>query len=388
MFLNPMVYLGAALAFFAGYRRIHRERRQFGLKISGILAEMNGTGAVSLFGGIALTIVMIGAGFVFSPQTILAINLAVILLSILTRFTLLSAAYTIGLASAVLYLIPLFVSSGSIREAAADVNFSGLAILIGLLLFVEAVIMRRVRQDETLPELVLGKRGKWIGQHHLKKLGIIPFFVLIPSGPLVPFAEYWPYVTIGGSTFGLMLVPMLIGFDYKVRTELPMKAKQKMARGMMVLASAVTFVAIGSLFNQLWALVAVCLAFLGKEWLYYRSRTHEQSMSPFFHETARGLEVLAVLPHSPADRIGIQVGELIRAVNGRKIANADELYQALQTNGSFCKLEVIGHDGEMRIEQSALYEGDHYNLGLIIVDEPYRGDSRLQDDSEHGQSPA
>lgn len=373
LFLNPMLYWGIILLFAAGYVRFRRERRHFGLKINPLLTETEGMGVVSLVAGLGLTAVMIGAGFVFSYETILVLNLTVILLSLSTRYTLLSAAYTAGLAFTVLYLGPkLLPEQLAGHIPAAGTNFTGLAVLAGLLLVAEAMMLHRVKQDETLPELIPGKRGKWIGQHHLKKLSIIPFFVLIPYGPLLPFADYWPYVTIGGSSFGLLLVPMVLGFDYKIRTELPMLAKQKLAGSLLLLGILVTIAAGFSLIVPVLAPAAVCIAFLGKEWIHFRHRRHEDARSPYFHETRNGLEVLAVLPGSPADRLEIKVGEQIKKVNGRLTADADELYEALQTNGSFCKLEIIGHDGEKRIEQTALYNNDHHHLGLILVGEPYR----------------
>ena len=77
--------------------------------------------------------------------------------------------------------------------------------------------------------------------------------------------------------------------------------------------------------------------------------------------------ILGILPSSPAEKLNLQVGEMIMKVNGFSVKTVTEFYQGLQKNRAFCKLEVIDLNGEIRFEQRALYEGEHHELGILFV---------------------
>jgi len=367
------LYLAVFIMFFAGLQRIRRERLDFGIMVKPLLAETKGVWGITLLAGLIISIIMLGAGFVFSYETILIVNLAVVLLGITIHFSLLSAGYTIVLAALALYILPFwFGTTGFLNESLPHgINYPGLGILAGLLIITEALMLKRTKSNESFPSLEHGKRGKWIGSHQLKKMGIVPFFVLIPLGTIEPSTTFWPAVSIGGETFGLMLIPFVIGFSYRVHGDLPIIEKERLTKQLLLVGFAVLIIGGISIYDLRIAPLAFVLAFLGKEWIHFQQRRREQSSNPLFHERKDGLIALDILPDSPASRGGILVGERVAKVNGTRIASIADLEEALLTSGSFCKLEVIGHDGEKRFEQTALYDTDHRHLGLILVSEPY-----------------
>jgi len=253
-----------------------------------------------------------------------------------------------------------------------EINLSSLAILLALLLFVEAHFLSRIRQNETFPGLVRGERGSWVGRHWIKKYSIIPLFTLVPSGLIEPFAEYWPFLSIGGEDYALVLIPFVLGFEFPVRGSMPYEVANRLAMKLLGLAVIILAIAIGSIFISWLTIIAVVVAILGREFIHYRFRIEDHTRSPFFNHTNDGLKVLSVIPGSPADRLNILIGETITKVNGHKIQSEDELYEALQETGSFFKVELLNNNGEIRFIQSAMYEGDHHELGLIFAGEPYR----------------
>src|SRR5699024_727045 len=228
----------------------------------------------------------------------------------------------------------------------------------------EAVLLSRIKRNETFPDLLLGNRGIWIGQHHLKKISIIQFFTLVPTGMIVPFADFWPYFSIDGDTYSLVLVPFLIGFHYKVTGYLPSHIAKKIAQSVMWLGIIVLCLGIGSIYLPWLSFASVIIAIIGKELINYKQRTKDKEKRAYFLETKRGIKILGIIPGTPADRLDILVGETISKVNGKKIDRSAELYQALQESGAFFKLEVLDDNGEKRFVQGAFYEGDHHELGL------------------------
>jgi len=79
-----------------------------------------------------------------------------------------------------------------------------------------------------------------------------------------------------------------------------------------------------------------------------------------------------MIPDSPADRLGILVGETILKVNGVVVTNSTEFYGALQASGAYFKLDVIDENGEVRFINSAFFEEDHYELGIIFAEKPHQ----------------
>ena len=68
--------------------------------------------------------------------------------------------------------------------------------------------------------------------------------------------------------------------------------------------------------------------------------------------------------------MGLQIGECIVKVNGQAVHTEDELYEALQINAAYCRLEVLDIDGEIRYTQQAVFMNDHYRIGILAA-RPY-----------------
>lgn len=157
-----------------------------------------------------------------------------------------------------------------------------------------------------------------------------------------------------------------------MRGSLPYKTANQIALQLLALAVVVLAIAIGSIFLPWLTIVAVVVAIIGREILNYRHRSKDNAKSSYFNHTNDGLKVLGIIPGSPADRLQILIGETVMKVNGNRIQSEDDLYEALQQTGSFFKVELLDHNGEVRFIQSAMYEGDHHELGLLFAGEPYR----------------
>lgn len=374
VFLNPLLYWSFLMILIVSYRRIQRERGHFGFKIFNAFSEWKNTWMTSILAGLIISLLTLGLGMVFSYETILVLSIVVIILSISFSLTLLSASYTIGITYLIILLSPLLLQFQTFLDVQlfSKIDFTSLVILLSIFLFIEAILLRNIKREDTFPELSLSDRGIWIGQHHLKKISMIPFFVLIPSGMITPFAPFWPYFSIGDESYSILLVPFIIGFDYLVRGSLPQNAARRISKSVSILGLIVLLLAIGSIYISWLSLIAVLIAIVGREFINYKHRINDKGSLPYFNPVAAGLKVLAVIPSTPGDRLGILVGETILKVNGQEINSVEEFYIALQESGAYFKIDVLNDEEEVRFVQSALYEGDHHELGLIFAGKPYR----------------
>ena len=373
-FLNPLLYWAVILLILAGMRRMKRERKNFGIKVFDVFSEWKGTWILSVVSGIIISGIALGTGLVFTYETILLLCFVIFMLSLTLNFTMLSASYTIGLSCILLLFLPFILKNQTYvnPDFFSDTNFTGLILLLGLFLIIEAFLLGRVKDNESYPVLELGNRGAWTGQLHARKIALIPFFVLIPSGMISPFAAYWPYFSINQETYSLLLVPFLLGFDHIIKSDLPRSSAVKLAKRTALLGVLVILLAIGSDYLPWLSFAAIFIAITGKEYINYNHRMKDRKKANYYHQTRNGLKILAVIPGTPADRLGILVGETVIKLNGQKINSTGEFYQALQASGASFKLDLLDYNNEIRFVQGALYQGEHHNLGILFTTEPYR----------------
>src|SRR5690606_2579681 len=245
-----------------GIKRIKQERRYFGTKVFDVLTEWKDTWGFSAIIGIFYSLIIIGVGMVISYEAIIILSIVTILLTLTFRFTLLSPSHTIGITILILMLSTLL---SEFLPIDGEINLSSLAILLALLLFVEAHFLSRIRQNETFPGLVRGERGSWVGRHWIKKYSIVPLFTLVPAGLIEPFADYWPFLSIGGEDYALVLIPFVLGFEFPVRGSMPYEVANRLAMKLLGLAVIILAIAIGSIFISWLTIIAVVVAILGRE---------------------------------------------------------------------------------------------------------------------------
>src|SRR5699024_3890866 len=153
----------------------------------------------------------VSVGIVLSYEVILVLALVTIILSLFGSLQFLSASYTIGITFIVLLIVPFIPSNFTIPfidfTSISLVHFVSLTILVAILLFIEAVLLRTMKSKQTYPSLHLSERGVWIGQFEAKRMMLIPFFVLIPTNKITVIAPLFPYFTFGEQSFTLLLLP-------------------------------------------------------------------------------------------------------------------------------------------------------------------------------------
>ncbi|MDX8044650.1 PDZ domain-containing protein [Gracilibacillus sp. S3-1-1] len=375
VFMQPFIYLFFLFILMSGYFRIKKDRRNFRAKVYPYFYEARRTWLVAVTAGIVLSALAIGFGLVLSLPFALVLGAVMFIVAIGNRFTWLSASYPLAITAAVIYFAGIYLQDyipSSWQPLLDATNLFYVPFLIGVLLFVETWLLGRVRSKDTFPELIKSGRGKYLGQHRLKKLAIIPFVTLIPGGWLEPF-NGWPLLDIGGESYGLLVVPYLLGFEYIVKARLATDASKWLAKGHAVLAIVVLLIAGASYKMPMLTVVALVVAFIGKEVILLIFQSKEKGRTPHFQPSEKGLLVLGVMPDTPAVDLELVPGEKIVKVNDIKVNNEEEFYQAVNQNRAFCKLAVEDLQGEVRFAQRSLYEDDHYKLGILFVkeQEPY-----------------
>jgi hypothetical protein len=371
-FLHPMLYVFILISLIIGYFRVKNERRNFSFRIYNTKYELMTSIWNGLLIGLLFSIVTLGIGIMVPVQFLYVIELITILVMLTLQTQWMSSAYLVGVS---LFLITLVPSSKlpsqfqDVIEHAKAINFQSITILVGLLILIEGILIQLNASKKSNPLLVESKRGKKIGAHSVKRLWLVPLFLLIPTGPITSDLHWWPVLHIGQTSYSIVLVPFSIGFYQLVRGSIANQTIKMIGRQVCLLSIFIIAGGVLSFYSDIIAYATLAIAIVGRELITYLQKNRDANSPAIFTSQVRGLVVLGILPDSPAEKMDVHVGETITKVNGQIIKSITEFYEALQINRAYCKLEVIDLNAQIRITQSAVYEGQHHELGFLFVED-------------------
>lgn len=381
LFLHPLTYLFLLVSFFVGLSRVKRERQNFHVRVFDFILEAKYLFFPGIIIGLILSVVTVLLGVYVSIGTIVLVAVLTFIISGPWTFKWLSPSYTVGLAVLATLVIPAsgfgegFIQTWSVQAHNADLP--SLTILMSLLVLAEGYLIWKFGAKGTSPAIVKSKRGQEIGAHYSQKLWVVPLFVLIPGSAITSVFPWWPVLSIDGTSFSLFFVPFAIGFYQRIQSMVPFKSIEFTGKRVLALGVGLTIITIAAIFYPLAAVAVVILAIIGREWIRLQQRRSDEKAPALFTKRTQGLVVLGIIPHSPAEKMGLKVGEVIIKVNGIAVSEVHKFYEALQVNNrAFCKLEVIDENGEVRFTQRALYDNEHHELGILFVHNYTKRDSQ------------
>ncbi|WP_376717969.1 PDZ domain-containing protein [Paenibacillus forsythiae] len=373
MLTQPFYYIALLFIILYCRRQTLLERRLIHVKLHSWGREVWRAIGTGLAAGVLVSLAAMLLGVSASGPAVVCIW-AVSLILLLLRVRYFCFAYSIGLlgvVQAVLSFFPAFRPGGLGGEAVTavrEMDIPALLALAAVLLVVEALLVRWQGPRLATPLFLEGKRGRVVGGYRVEAFWPLPLFLLIPAGAGTG-ALPWP--TLLGGGLGLVSLPVVIGFSQLTTGMLP-RRKSARASGRLLLCGAVLLglALLAARYSPL-TLLAALAALLLHEGLVWYGALEERRSSPFFVHPPHGLKVLAVLPGSPAQELGILPGEILLKVNGEALTGkAQQLHEALRKSPAFCKLEVQNAAGESKYLQRAIYDGDHHLLGVILAPQP------------------
>ncbi|MEW9702762.1 PDZ domain-containing protein [Paenibacillus sp. SI8] len=374
LFLNPFYYIGILFVVLLYRKQVQMERKLFHTKLHSLVDETWRTVLWGWIGGLCASALMLFAGVTIQSDVVLLLwGIAVVLLIIRVRFLCLAYAVGIlGIAHAIAGWIPDIASlqeAAPILDIVVNADIPSLLVIVAILHLLEGTLVRFQGARMASPLFLEGKRGRIIGGYQLQGFWPVPLFLLVPmaggSAQGLPWGTLLSADLASGWT--LLAFPAMIGFTELTLSKLP-RNQTRQSAGLLYLYGLILLgAAVAAHFWSPLIIVAAILSIGLHEALIGYNRWMESKQSPYFIHAQRGLMVLAVVPNSPAQALGIQAGETIHKVNGHKIGSKADLHAAMQLNSAFCKLEVLNEQGEVRFMHRGIFSGDHHQLGIILA---------------------
>ncbi|WP_163654983.1 serine protease [Listeria sp. PSOL-1] len=376
LFAQPLLYLSIILLIIVGFRRVKRERKSFSTRIYSPWLELRTFFSSSLIFGGLLSVITFFTGFSITVHWLVVFNVITMLVLIGSMFRLVSVAVTIGMSSLFFYicyyhdvkLVPFMKLNFNYKDLYVDNFMVAMTFFLALLLLFEGYLIQRYGAKNALPMLKKTARGKVAGAFQLRKLWFIPLLVFIPGTEMQKLFDWWPVFTIGAHSYSLIVLPIVIGFGKHIETALPNNISRKISSQVTILAVIIAMIGLLSIMMPTLTLFAFVLAVVARLWIAFRFYREEKYGRKCFVPLSDGLVILGARAGSPSERLNLLAGEKIIEVNGQKVNSRASLYKALNINRAFCKIKVIDLDGEPRIEQTALYANDPFELGLLLVE--------------------
>jgi len=384
LFLHPLLYFGVIIIILQYRRQISLERKLFSSRLHSLSFEVISSLGFGLLGGLLASSLMIVLGVVFNPTDMLLVWLITLIL-IMFHIRFLCLSYSTGILGVIagliqLYETPLrtFIDQIAVSWLAqgldifVDVHIPSLIAITAILHLVEAVLIKLQSSRQATPLFLQTKRGKLIGGFHIQSAWLLPLFLVVSvndsSQGLSLFGSWWPLIT-GGTALSLVFLPIpaMIGYSDLTSVYTPKEKSNSAFMYLLIYSLVLLGLAIGAEYLPRMELVAALFAGLGHEAIYKISHRKEDKLPDKFVHPSDGLRVLAVIPGSLADRMGIVSGEIIKKVNGTPVATREELYYALQKQSAFTKLEIINLAGYLKFAQHSIYANDHHQLGIILA---------------------
>ncbi|MBU9722256.1 MULTISPECIES: S1C family serine protease [Bacillaceae] len=371
LWLHPLTYLFFITALWFGIRRVKRERKDFHTRVYDYIHDLTFPLLSSLVFALALSIIIALIGIEIPIGMLLLIGAVWILF-----IPFMSARWlSMTLVGSIAFLITFFLPEGGtaypwLNNALLEIqlmNHTGFGWLLVLLLLAESLLVLSNGWKKTTPVLFTSSRGKTVGGHKVNRLWFLPIFVLIPAGT-ISFDGWWPlFQSSGSGGSGFMFVPFILGVHGLVTSGIPIDGVKKIGNRLLLLGIIAAFIAGAATYWSFLLPVIAGVIIIGREFIYFFHQSRDRSRNSLFVPKQEGLTVLGVLPYTTADKLGIEVGETITKVNGWHVSSQRELYEALQKNSAYCKLEVLDHSGELRFAHSSIFQGDHYQIGLLFA---------------------
>lgn len=372
-FVNPLLWLALIIAILLGYFRVKKERKSYRVRMLPGLSEFKCILSESWFYAFILSILIAGIGLVVDTGWLVLFVIVTTIFLLTFNFKLTSPVYIAGLSVSVLYALQYFVSDLEFRGwQISEIDFLGpfivtIAIITGLLLVVEGLLINRYGGRNASTYLIQTNRGLKAGVFKMKKLWMLPILFVIPGDMIGTYLPYWPQLTFDENAFTFIPIPIMIGFSQIAQSRFPEELCQQMGRAIIFTGISVCIVGIAALWMPILGVAALLAGIVARIIISIMASIYERKEHFVLAPQSMGVVVAGIIPDSPGEKIGLLPGETIRSVNGQTIHSEKELYDAIQINAAHCRLQIVDRNGEIRLMQQVIYHHDHHRLGILVV---------------------
>lgn len=378
-FIQPTFIVGLVVAIWTSYRRINHERSNHRVAIYNTLYEIKNYLLVGLLFGVIGSVLLTLTGVPVTMDWIILYQIVTII-SLFFGYRFVHPLFTFSISSLLLIGLPFFLESSDFSflptnwyHPLSQIEFSGtqlftnLFIILLFLLATSIFTIKRKSGNHLSARFLNTKRGKRIAKYPIKPFWVLPLLLVVPGNGFQAFFSWWPVFSIGNENYSFFWLPVLIGFQFTVQSQIPKVAISKLVKDLMLLTGVALIIAISSIWIPYASIAGFIFLIIGGLSVLYRHRKREKHWSFLYGPADKGIKVIGIRPSTPAEKMNLVVGDTIIECNNDPIENENDFYQALSKNSVYCHLKVKGVDGELRLTETAIYADSPHEIGVVIL---------------------
>lgn len=380
-FVQPTFIVGLVFAIWTSYRRIDHERSNHRVAIYNTLYEIKNYLLLGLLFGVVGSILLTVTGVPITMDWIIVYQLVTIV-SLVFGYRFVHPLFTFSISSLLLIGLSFVLDSSNFSfipntwyhplsqsEFNGTQLFANLFIILIFLLGTSILTIMKKSDQYLSARFLKTKRGKRIAKYPIKPFWVLPLLMIVPGESFQAFFSWWPVFSIGNEQYSFFWLPILIGFQFTVQSQVPKVAVSKLAKDLMILTGIALIIAISSIWVPYAPIAGFVFLILGGLIVLYRHRKREKHWSFLFGPADNGIKIIGIRPDTPAEKMNLTVGDTIINCNNLPIENENDFYQALSKNSVYCHLKVRGVDGELRLTETAIYADSPHEIGVVILEE-------------------
>lgn len=346
---------------------------------------------IGIFAGIAASLILSYTGIVFDENS--AIDLVFLTSIVFMVFNPRFICFSYSGAA-------LGITSLLLREGAYLFNIQGLDFLqidivalmsmVAILHFVEGFLVLIDGKKGYVP--VFSKKGEQIiGGFAMNRYWLLPISVFLmlhgqdasSIGATVPMPNWWPLARTSIpmevlKTAVISLIPFYGVIGYQTITFTQNAKEKSLKSGLYIITYSIVLFSLAQLavINLFFQVLVLIFAPLAHELMINLQVSKETKKEPKFVSSDEGIMVLDVAKNSPAVDMGIETGDLLVEVNGRKIENEVDILNAVTEMYGYISFKIKKASGIISdVSHSRI--GQDKKLGIVFVPRKIPNDSTI-----------
>lgn len=379
-FIQPTFLVGSVFAIWTSHRRIKHERSNHRVAVYNTLYEIKNYLILGLLFGVIGSILLTIVGIPVTMDWIIVYQIVTIL-SLVVGYRFVHPIFTVSMSSLILLGLPLVLDSPDVSfipnnwyQPLSQSEFIGPPLLMNsfiiliLLLGASIVTIKRKADTHLSARFLKTKRGKRIAKYPIKPFWVMPLLLVVPGEGFQALFSWWPVFSIGNELYSFFWLPILIGFQFTIQSQVPKAAVSKLVNDLVVITGVAVIIAIVSIWVPYAPIFGFVFMIIGGGIVLYRHRKREKNWSVLFGPAENGIKIIGIRPDTPAEKMNLVVGDTIVYCNNVPIETESDFYQALSKNSVYCHLKVKGVDGELRLTETAIYADSPHEIGVVILE--------------------
>jgi hypothetical protein len=259
------------------------------------------------------------------------------------------------------------------------IDVPGLIALIGVLHLMESLLILMSGHSNSLPIIVDNEVYGHVGAFTMRRFWPIPIIILMMAakdmagGDLLKMPDWWPLIrpdnlVDGPNTVFLMVsVVAALGYGDMAVTQVPRERCRRSSILLCIYSIVLILAAYLAVRDAGFKWVAAVLAPVAHEFLILHGIRTEQRGQPLFYPVDEGLRVLDTMPGSVAEKMGIGQGDIILAINGKKVSSINMMNNILQDFPTYIWIDAVDVKGRRKTYDIKRYPNGINSLGAFIV---------------------